>query len=178
MPRIEVLRIGHRPVRDKRASTHVGLVSRAFGADGIYFSGKGVKKVKESLEKVREEWGGSFFIEEVDSWKKILNEWKDSEGQIIHLTMYGSNLNNKISDVKGEDTLIVVGAEKVPWEVYEKADYNIAVGNQPHSEIAALSVFLDRFLSGEELEKEFPGAERKVKPCEEGKKVLDLSDED
>jgi len=178
MPKVEVLRIGHRPVRDKRASTHVGLASRAFGADGIYISGKGAKEVQESLKKVRDEWGGPFFVKKIESWREIVNEWKDRKGQIVHLTMYGSNLNNKISDVKGKDTLIIVGAEKVPWDVYEKADYNIAVGNQPHSEIAALSVFLDRFFSGKELEIEFQNAKRKVEPCEEGKKVIDLNEKD
>ena len=36
---IEVLRIGHRPGRDKRVTTHVALVARAFGAGGIYIPG-------------------------------------------------------------------------------------------------------------------------------------------
>ena len=47
--------------------------------------------------------------------------------------------------------LVVVGAEKVPWDVYEQAEYNVGVTNQPHSEVASLAVFLDRLFEGEEL---------------------------
>ena len=36
-----------------------------------------------------------------------------------------------------------MGAEKVPPWVFESADYNVAVGNQPHSEVAALAVALN-----------------------------------
>ena len=35
---IAVLRIGHRPERDKRITTHIGLVARAFGADTLYIT--------------------------------------------------------------------------------------------------------------------------------------------
>ncbi|NIS35916.1 MAG: tRNA (cytidine(56)-2'-O)-methyltransferase, partial [Actinobacteria bacterium] len=38
--------------------------------------------------------------------------------------------------------LVVVGAAKVSFDVYEAADWNVAVTNQPHSEVAALAVFL------------------------------------
>ena len=44
-----------------------------------------------------------------------------------------------------EDILFIVGAEKVPPWVFELADYNIAVGNQPHSEIAALAIAMNNF---------------------------------
>ena len=33
--KVYVLRIGHRPGRDKRITTHVALVARAFGANGF-----------------------------------------------------------------------------------------------------------------------------------------------
>jgi len=70
--------------------------------------------------------------------------------------------------------LVVVGAEKVPGELFELADFNVAVGNQPHSEVAALAVFLDRLFGGEELRREFPGARRRIVPSERGKRVLEL----
>ena len=35
-PRVELLRVGHRPGRDPRLSTHVALVARAFGAERMY----------------------------------------------------------------------------------------------------------------------------------------------
>ena len=52
---------------------------------------------------------------------------------------------------KDEDIMIIVGASKVPFEVYERADFNVSVGNQPHSEIAALAIFLDRYTEGKAL---------------------------
>jgi tRNA (cytidine56-2'-O)-methyltransferase len=64
-------------------------------------------------------------------------------GTVVHLTMYGENLPNAIGQLKSEKLMVVVGAEKVPPDLYRLADYNVAVTNQPHSEIAALSVFLD-----------------------------------
>lgn len=171
-----VLRMGHRPGRDERVSTHVGLVARAFGADGIIFSGYGAEGVRESLDRVNEKWGGNFFVKSEDSWRKFIKDWKSSGGTVVHLTMYGELVGQKTHELEENDLLIVVGAEKVPGEVYELADYNIAVGNQPHSEIAALAVFLDRFFEGKELEKEFSGAERKIVPSESGKEVLELDE--
>jgi tRNA (cytidine56-2'-O)-methyltransferase len=67
--------------------------------------------------------------------------------------------------------LIVVGAEKVPFSVYERADWNLGVTNQPHSEVAALAVFLDRLFEGRELDREWAGASRQVVPEATGKTV-------
>jgi tRNA (cytidine56-2'-O)-methyltransferase len=64
-----------------------------------------------------------------------------------------------------------VGAEKVPAEIYELADWNVAVGNQPHSEVAALAVFLDRLFQGRELDGEFEDG-LKIVPSPRGKQVL------
>lgn len=175
---IVVLRLGHRPERDKRITTHVALTARAFGADKIIIAAEEDEHVKESVEDVVNRWGGPFEIEFNPSWKKILREWKDM-GIIVHLTMYGIHIDDAIPRIKdelksGKDILIVVGAEKVPREVYEMADYNVAVGNQPHSEVAALAVFLDRLLDGTSLRKEFHNAKLKIVPQERGKKVIQL----
>ncbi|MCK7488956.1 MAG: hypothetical protein MZU79_00960 [Anaerotruncus sp.] len=51
--------------------------------------------------------------------------------------------------------MIVVGAEKVPPEIYQLADWNVAVGNQPHSEVAALAITLDRIADCEPLDRSF-----------------------
>ncbi|MBP1910955.1 tRNA (cytidine(56)-2'-O)-methyltransferase [Thermococcus stetteri] len=173
---IVVLRLGHRPERDKRITTHVALTARAFGADKIIIAAEEDEHVKESVEDVVRRWGGPFEIEFNPSWKKLLREW---EGVVVHLTMYGIHIDNAVPLIKeelksGKDILIVVGAEKVPREVYEIADYNVAVGNQPHSEVAALAVFLDRLLEGAGLRKEFQNAKLKIVPQERGKKVLQL----
>jgi tRNA (cytidine56-2'-O)-methyltransferase len=42
---ITVLRIGHRPERDKRITTHVGLVSRAFSAEKMLVDTKDTEKL-------------------------------------------------------------------------------------------------------------------------------------
>ncbi len=70
--------------------------------------------------------------------------------------------------------LVVVGAEKVPYEVFEAADWNVAVSNQPHSEVAALALFLDYLQEGRELRAKFEGAELEVVPKRRGKAVKRL----
>ena len=177
---IAVLRLGHRPERDKRITTHVALTARAFGADKIIISAEEDEHVRESVEDVVKRWGGPFEITFDPSWKRILREWRE-RGVIVHLTMYGVHIDDAMPSLReelkaGKDFLVVVGAEKVPREVYELAHYNVAVGNQPHSEVAALAVFLDRLLDGRGLRKEFEGARLKIIPQERGKKVLQLGD--
>ncbi len=48
---IEVVRIGQRLVRDDRVTTHVALVSRAFGAERIYMNEVN-PEIKDTLEKI------------------------------------------------------------------------------------------------------------------------------
>ncbi len=164
---VYVLRFGHRPERDKRISTHVALTARAFGAKGIYFD-KFDEHVFESVRDVVKRWGGDFFIEHAN-WRKLLKEFR---GTKVHLTMYGIPLTEKIEELKKkEKILVIVGAEKVPAEVYELADYNISIGNQPHSEVAALAVFLDRLLNGKVFKLKFEDAEIEVVPSDRGKIV-------
>ena len=167
--KIVVLRLGHRFSRDKRVSTHLCLVARAFGADEIVFDSFD-EDVKRSVDKVVEEWGGNFRIRFVDNWKAYL---KNFEGEKIHLTMYGLHIDEKIAKIRKSkrDKLIIVGGKKVPSEVYEMVDYNIAIGHQPHSEIAALAVFLDRLFEGKELLKDFDG-KKKVIPQARGKLLI------
>ena len=172
---IVVLRLGHRPERDKRITTHVALTARAFGADKIIIAAEKDEHVYESVTDVVNRWGGPFEIEFNPHWRQILKEWK---GKIVHLTMYGIHIDEAVPKIrkalKKDDILVVVGAEKVPREVYEVAHYNVAIGNQPHSEVAALAVFLDRLLEGKGLKKEFKNAKIKIIPQEKGKKVVSL----
>jgi tRNA (cytidine56-2'-O)-methyltransferase len=166
---LKVLRIGHRPARDKRITTHVALVARALGADGIIISTKD-PEIEKTVRSVVSRFGGDFQIESGIPWKQVLNSW---QGLKVHLTMYGMPLDETIQHVRGKDVLVVVGAEKVPSELYTLADYNIAVGNQPHSEVAALALFLDRYHEGRELSRTFPGARLRIIPSERGKTVVD-----
>jgi tRNA (cytidine56-2'-O)-methyltransferase len=168
---IEVIRIGQRLVRDDRVTTHVALVSRAFGAKKIFMTEVN-PEIKDTLEKINKTWGGNFIVEFIDKWKPIVKKKKDENFKIIHLTMYGESINTVQEQLqKEENLLVVVGAEKVPREIYELADFNVGVGNQPHSEISALAILLDRIQKGEQFEKSFPNAERKIMPTKNGKNV-------
>lgn len=170
--KIEVLRIGQRLVRDDRVTTHVALVSRAFGASKILMQEVN-PEIKKTISDVNRTWGGTFEVEIIDNWKKVLKSKKNSF-KIVHLTMYGENINSVVYKLRQEEqVLIVVGAEKVPREVYDMADYNIAVGNQPHSEISALAVLLDRVLQGRQFLKKHENAQKEIIPTKSGKKVLD-----
>lgn len=166
---IKILRLGHRLGRDDRISTHVGLAARQWGADEVVFSGEKDENMLESQRDIIERWGGDIEIRYTGKWKK---EIKDFEGLKVHLTMYGEKIGEKLDEMKRElsdkDLLVIVGAEKVPRWVYKHADYNISVGNQPHSEIAALAVFLDRVQEGE-IKADFEGAEIEVEPSEDRK---------
>ena len=73
--------------------------------------------------------------------------------------------------------VVVVGGTKVPSEVFHMSDYNISVGNQPHSEVAALAVFLDSWLGPIDSESIFEGAQIKVLPSAKGKVVINDEEE-
>jgi len=165
---ITILRIGHRPFRDKRITTHCALVARAFLADEILIDTKD-EKIEQNLEKIRQKFGGKFKIKTGINWKKAIREHK---GIKIHLTMYGMKIDEAIEEIKDkkDDLLIIIGAEKVPPIVYEKADYNISVGNQPHSEVAALAIILDRITKQKWIDKKYD-AEIQIHPSNKGKIV-------
>jgi len=168
---IEVVRIGQRVVRDDRVTTHVALVSRSFGAEKIFMTEVN-PEIKDTLEKINNTWGGNFIVEFIDNWKSIVKNKKKDGFKIIHLSMYGEKINDVQEQLRTEEKiLVVVGAEKVPREIYELADYNVGVGNQPHSEISALAILLDRIQNGEQFEKIFPDAKRKIIPTKNGKNV-------
>lgn len=151
---ISVLRIGHRPFRDKRITTHVALVARVFTADEILIDTKD-DKLEETINSVCKNFGNTFSIKTGVNPYNIVKNWS---GIVIHLTMYGEGLRNAISKIpRNRDILIVVGSEKVPSFFYEQADFNISIGNQPHSEVAALAIFLDRYTNGRWLDKKFNG---------------------
>ena len=168
---IEVIRIGQRLVRDDRVTTHVALVSRAFGAERIFMSEVN-PEIKDTVEKINKTWGGKFEVVFIDKWKSVVKKKKEEKFKIIHLSMYGQNINIIQEELKKEENVfIVVGAEKVPREIYELADYNVGIGSQPHSEISALAILLDRIQQGRQFEKYFLNAKRKIIPTKNGKNV-------
>ena len=171
-PDVAVLRLGHRPGRDERTTTHVGLTARALGADRVVLASHGASRA-ETIRDITDRFGGPFDVATTDSPIGWLG---DREGRIVHLTMYGLPIQDVEEEIRsthdsGTPLAVVVGAEKVPFDVYERADWNVAVSNQPHSEIASLAVFLDRLFEGRELDREWVDAERTVVPQETGKRV-------
>ncbi len=180
MPRVVVLRWGHRPRRDARLTTHVALVARALGASGMILSDIRDEKIEETIEKVTKNWGGPFFLEMGTSWKKAARDWKAKGGIVVHLTAYGENIQtsdalNRIKASK-KNILVIVGSQKVPAEFFEEtvSDFNVAVGNQPHSECASLAVFLDRLFEGEELIKRYDNAKVRIIPQKRGKRIVNF----
>jgi tRNA (cytidine56-2'-O)-methyltransferase len=175
---VVVLRWGHRTHRDARLTSHVALTARALGASGFLLSDIADKKIEETVEKVTRNWGGKFFFEMETSWRTFVREWKAKGGIVVHLTAYGENIET--SDVLGRirkterSVLLIVGSQKVPADFFSEnvSNFNVAIGNQPHSECAALAVFLDRFFEGKELEKKFNKAKIKILPKKRGKKTL------
>jgi len=86
--------------------------------------------------------------------------------------MYGENLDKGIKKIdKKRNLLVIIGAEKVPPELYQIADFNISVGNQPHSEVAALAIFLDRYTKGAWINNKYNG-KIEIIPKNRGKKVI------
>ena len=172
-PEVAVLRYGHRPGRDDRMTTHVGLTARALGADRVIFPDN-ASQAMETVEDITGRFGGPFEVELTDELDATIDRWS---GTVVHLTMYGERIQDVAGEVRGghrsDPLLVVVGGEKVPFAVYEAADWNVAVTNQPHSEVAGLAVLLDRLFEGRELEREWADAERRVLPRAAGKRVVD-----
>ena len=171
---VTVLRLGHRPQRDKRLSTHLLLAARAFGADGAIYAGTEDPRLEESVSKIVEDWGGGFTVQYTDSWRGTVKAW---QGEVVHLTMYGLPVREVIQEIRASPNskLVVVGGPKVPREIYDLAKWNVSVTTQPHSEVSALAVFLHMLFVGEELERSFEGARLRIKPLRRGKEVETLS---
>jgi len=175
--RVEVVRLGHRPERDKRMTTHVCLTARAWGVERVYVD-MADPELEERLSRVKEQFGGEFEVRTGVSPRGLV---KSSRAKVVHLTMYGENVA-AWEEARWEElrsapcVLVVVGSTKVPREFYELADVNAAVGNQPHSEVAALAVFLDRLTGGKGLVRDL-GGRMTVVPQERGKLVVEKGTE-
>jgi len=126
------------------------------------------------VKKVNETWGGKFDVVVGRPAKKVMAEAKGDGRKIVHLTMYGLPLQEKVDEIRRADKiLVVVGGPKVPGYVYHSADYNIAVTSQPHSEIAALAILLHEVQSGEELKRSFGKSKLRIVPSARGKRVVE-----
>ena len=175
-PAVVVLRLGHRPGRDDRMTTHVALTARALGADRAVLVGD-ASQAGATVTDITDRFGGPFDVTVTDAYRPLLRDW---EGTVVHLTMYGEPVESVTPAIRKrhrtEPLLLIVGAGKVDFEVYDRADWNVGVTNQPHSEVAALAVFLDRLFEGRELDREWADADRRVIPRETGKRVEELDE--
>jgi len=167
---ITVLRLGHRPQRDKRLSTHLILCARALGAEKVIYSGEKDQRLEDAIQDIVDRWGGNFSIEYQSNWRKVVNKWK---GKIVHLTMYGLPVEDVVPEIskQEEPLLVVVGGPKVPRDMYENASWNVSVTTQPHSEVSALAIFLYLIQGEAALQHEFPGESIKITPSVRGKEV-------
>ena len=177
--KIDVLRLDHRHKRDARITTHVCLTARAFGASKVIISGDEDHKLMQNVEDVVERWGGDFKVNYKKNSDNLIDEWKNSGGEVVHLTMYGSQIQDVVDEIRKspKDKLVVIGGARVPTKVYKQASWNVSVTKQPHSEVSSLAVFLHVLLEGRELDKEFEGGKMKVLPTAEGKRVI-ITDRD
>jgi len=173
---VAVLRLGHRIGRDARLTTHVALTARAFGADECIIAGDEDRRLVEGVARLTKKWGGRFRVRQERDWRKAVEGFRKNGYCVVHLTMYGEGIGSRIGEMRRRgDILVVVGGEKVPSEMYELADYNISVTSQPHSEVAALAIFLHELFGGRELVGKFPGAEIEIIPSARGKKVRKMA---
>ena len=181
--RVSVLRLGHRRERDKRITSHLGLTARAFGADEVILAGEEDESAIETWRSVSERFGGEFECRYEANPMSFLRRFaKDAgdgkPGQIVHLTMYGESWRESLSSIESNRPMvIVVGGTKVPGEVFRLANYNISIGNQPHSAVAALGVFLESLIGQIDESKHFQGGEIQVVTSLDRKKVMSLEEE-
>lgn len=167
-PAVSVLRLGHRPGRDPRLTTHVALVARALGADRLYLEPPD-PALAERIAAVGRTWGGTFPVIGVREWKPLVRQFP---GCVAHLTMYGEPLERLAPRLRrARAVLAVVGGAKVPADLYRLATVNVAVGHQPQSEVGALALFLDR-VRGAPSPRSWPGATKRIVPQRRGKKVV------
>ena len=177
---IEVLRLGHRKGRDPRITTHLALVSRAMGASSFILSGDEDEKLFSNIQSVNERFGDGLSCRYEKSPMKLLRDISKSSEEdrpvIVHLTMYGEPFKQVIPHIpKDKSVVVVVGGAKVPGEIFKISDYNIAVGNQPHSEVAALALFLDSWTDGEGFNREFSEPQLVISPSKSGKNVQEVN---
>ena len=166
-PTIEVLRIGHRPGRDPRLTTHLALTARALGAERLWLHPPD-PSIAERIAGVNRRFGGRFTVEGTLDWKRTIREF---DGTVVHLTMYGQPVGLQAPRLRRvRRLLIVVGGAKVPPALYELADRNVAVANQPHSEVAALAISL-ALLKGPDGPRSWPEAQSVIVPTARGKRV-------
>ena len=184
-PPFKVLRLGYRKGRDPRITTHLALVSRALGANDFLLAGDEDDGLFDNVASVNERFGGGMNCEHVGGglgWLKRFSTQDAGDGEpgvTVHLTMYGEPYRSVIPRIRRDRPItVVVGGAKVPSDVFHYAHYNVAVGNQPHSEVAALALFMEAWFGEGGSERHFPDARLVIEPSARGKAVHDMDRHD
>ena len=175
-----VLRLGYRKGRDPRITTHLALVTRALGGTRFMLAGDEDKELFDNIESVNERFGGEMACEHIKGsmgWLKRFVEEDAGDGEpgvAVHLTMYGQPYRDVIPQIRRDRPIVlIVGGAKVPGDVFKHAQYNVAVGNQPHSEVAALALFMEAWFGDGGTERHFPNARLVIEPSARGTSVHD-----
>ena len=122
------------------------------------------------LAAVARRWGGDFEVVPTPDWRRCVRSF---DGDVVHLTMYGRPLAALVARLRrSRRLLLAVGGAKVPPEMYRLARFNVSVGGQPHSEVAAVAVVLAQLL-GLPANARRKGARLRIVPQARGKKVLE-----
>ena len=160
-------------------TSHLGLTARALGANGMVIFGDHDPSIVETLSGVSERFGGEFTSRFEKNPMGYLKKFRMGgpdrlPGTVVHLTMYGESHSETLPRIRRDRPVaFVVGGAKVPGELFGIADYNISVGNQPHSEVAALALFLDGWYGTGSAERVLDGGELIINPSNTGKDVTD-----
>jgi tRNA (cytidine56-2'-O)-methyltransferase len=148
------------------------------GVSEFLLSGDEDDKLFENVVSVNERFGHGLSCRHEKNPLKYLRsivKGDEKRPKIVHLTMYGEPFKSTTPSIPTENgVIVIVGGAKVPGEIFKISDYNIAVGNQPHSEVAALALFLDTLTEGDGFNQEFPNAKLIIHPSKSGKDAKEV----
>ncbi|MHA1786517.1 MAG: tRNA (cytidine(56)-2'-O)-methyltransferase [Candidatus Helarchaeota archaeon] len=165
-------------IRDERITAHLALISRLFDVRKFLLADIEDKGLKQNIKKLQNIWGGNLDLQVKINPSKYITNWKLSKGFIVHLTMYGEKFDDEIlKKLKThKKLLIIVGSQKVPFKYYELSDLNLSIGNQPHSELSALTILLYELLGRKKdfLYRDFKNSKQKIIPSSKSKKIVNV----
>lgn len=157
---ITVLSIGE---KNPRVKLNLCLTARAFGAAKIIFVGRRDANISKHISAINGTWGGIFkvdFASSVKSAVEPLTKYKS-----VYLTMFGLPLKQLKYTVKTyKNILLIVTSKEYDKQVGELADFKLSITSQPHSQAAAIAIFLHEFFDGREQAMQFQNAKVKVVP--------------
>ena len=147
----------------------MGLAARAFGASSIIFTTPKNSRVVRYFKGLSARWGGNFNVEFTNDWRKELDVKKNYK--VVYLTRFGVPIRSVESILRTYKNLVVVVSTTDNKSAIRRADFNVSISTQPHTNISAISVFLHEFYSGRELALHFENARYKVVPAARGMRV-------